>query len=111
MPESSLRGTPTSGVELTNVSPHGLWLLLDEREVFLGFREFPWFANATISQLGRIERPSHHHLYWRDLDIDLAVESLQHPERYPLVSRVAAGTVRERVTRPAKPSRAAARKK
>lgn len=111
MPKSSLRGTPISGVELTNVSPHGLWLLLDEREVFLGFKDFPWFAEATINQLGRIERPSPHHLYWPDLDIDLAVESLQHPERYPLVSRVAAGTIRESASRPAKPSRAAARKK
>jgi hypothetical protein len=25
-------------------------------------------------------------LYWPDLDIDLAVDSIQHPERYPLVS-------------------------
>jgi hypothetical protein len=32
--------------------------------------------------------PSPHHLYWPDLDIDLAVDSLDHPERYPLVSRV-----------------------
>lgn len=111
MPRSSPRGTPTSDVELTNVSPHGLWLWLDECEVFLGFGEFPWFADATIHQLGQIERPNPHHLYWPALDIDLAVESLQHPERYPLVSRMAAGAVRERVSQPAKPSRPAARKK
>jgi hypothetical protein len=28
-----------------------------------------------------------HHLYWPDLDIDLAVESIRHPEQFPLVSR------------------------
>jgi hypothetical protein len=31
-----------------------------------------------------------HHLYWPDLDIDLAVESIRHPEKFPLVSRVSA---------------------
>ena len=27
------------------------------------------------------------HLYWPDLDIDLAVESIDHPEQFPLVSK------------------------
>jgi hypothetical protein len=31
--------------------------------------------------------PSAHHLYWPDLDIDLAVESIEHPEQFPLVSQ------------------------
>jgi hypothetical protein len=31
--------------------------------------------------------PSPHHLYWLELDIDLAVESVERPERYPLLSR------------------------
>jgi hypothetical protein len=30
------------------------------------------------------------HLYWPDLDVDLAVESIRNPERFPLVSRVIA---------------------
>jgi Protein of unknown function (DUF2442) len=48
---------------------------------------FPWFRNATIDALITIERPSPHHLYWPELDVDLAVESIEHPERYPLISR------------------------
>jgi hypothetical protein len=81
-------GTHTSGVEVTNVSPNGLWLLLDGRELFASFRDFPWFADATIQQLVDVRRPSAHHLYWPALDVDLAVESLEHPERYPRISRV-----------------------
>jgi hypothetical protein len=75
-------------VEVTNVSPSGLWLLLDGRELFAAFRDFPWFADATIEQLTKVERPSAHHLHWPAIDVDLAVESLSHPEHYPLVSRV-----------------------
>jgi hypothetical protein len=31
--------------------------------------------------------PSPHHLRWPDLDVDLAVESIRDPEKFPLVSR------------------------
>ena len=83
---SALPGIRISSVEVTNVSPNGLWLLLDAREVFLPFQHFPWFEDASIRAIRRVERPSPHHLYWPELDIDLAVESIDHPERYPLVS-------------------------
>ena len=48
----------TSTVELSNVSPHGLWLLVDERELYLPFDAFPWVRDATFAQLARIERPA-----------------------------------------------------
>ncbi|MDH4043420.1 MAG: DUF2442 domain-containing protein [Gemmatimonadota bacterium] len=84
---SEQRGASTSAVEVGNVTRQGFWLLLDDRELFLPFADFPWFRAASIEDLTTIERPSAHHLYWPALDIDLAVESLEHPERYPLVSR------------------------
>jgi hypothetical protein len=69
------------------VSQHGFWLLLEDRELFLPFENFPWFRDAPIAKLLRVELPSLHHLYWPDLDVDLAVESVEHPERFPLVSK------------------------
>jgi hypothetical protein len=74
-------------VEVTNISRHGFWLLLEERELFLPFEHFPWFRSAPVEAILNVERPRSHHLYWPTLDIDLAVESIEHPERYPLVSR------------------------
>ena len=85
---SGRRGRRTSTVEVTNVSQHGFWLLLGERELFLAFAKFPWFRDASISKLVRVQQPSSHHLYWPDLDVDLAVESIEYPERFPLVSKV-----------------------
>src|SRR2546430_7922518 len=78
---SARPGQSTSAVEVTNVSPHGFWLLVGRREYFVRFTDFPWFRDATIAELMRVELPSPHHLYWPDLDVDLAVESLDHPER------------------------------
>lgn len=79
---------PGAGVEVINVSQHGLWLLLHEKEVFLPFEKFPWFRDAPIGKVLHVELPSAQHLYWPELDVDLEVESVLHPERYPLVSGV-----------------------
>lgn len=89
-------GKRTSGAEVTNVSPHGLWILVDDNEVFASFNDFPWFRDASIAELTHVERPSAHHLYWPALDIDLAVESLSRPEAYPLVSKGQPSTTRAR---------------
>lgn len=83
-------GIDISAVEVTNISQHGFWLLLNAEELFVPFDEFPWFRNASVGQLLHVEPPSANHLYWPDLDVDLAVESIRHPERFPLVSRVGA---------------------
>ena len=84
--KSASPGPDTSRAEVTNVSPHGFWILLGDREVFLAFKDFPWFEHATIAQMTNLEWPSPNHLHWPDLDVDIAVESIDHPERYPLVS-------------------------
>jgi hypothetical protein len=106
---SPRRGGSTSGVELTNVSAHGCWLLADGQEYFLAFTDFPWFRDATIGQLSRIERPAPGHLRWPELDVDLALESIRHPASYPLVSRLPA-TVRERPATPGHSRRPAPKK-
>lgn len=79
-------GTITSQAEISNVSRHGLWVLLGDEELFLSFDDFPWFKSASITQLCEIEQPSVNHLYWPELDIDLSVESIRNPSAFPLVS-------------------------
>lgn len=98
--KSARLGKRTSVVEVTNVSEHGFWLLIQGRESFVGFDKFPWFKDASIGQLCQVELPSPHHLYWPDLDIDLAVESLTHPERFPLVSAKMPNKVFQRTASP-----------
>ncbi len=85
--KSERHGGSTSAIDVGNVTQQGFWLLLDDRELFLPFDSFPWLRSASIEALTTIERPSTQHLYWPMLDIDLAVESITHPERYPVVSR------------------------
>lgn len=83
---SATLGTSTSQVEVTNISKHGFWLLLQDEELFLPFSEFPWFRDASIGKILHVELPSANHLYWPELDVDLDVESIQQPEKFPLIS-------------------------
>jgi hypothetical protein len=82
--KSAPRGDDTSQVEVSGISPHGIWLFLGDREVFA---DFPWFRDAPVAGVLHVERPQPHHLYWPDLDVDLAVESILNPEQFPLISR------------------------
>ncbi len=70
--------------EITNISEHGFWILLEKKEYFLPFKEYPWFFNAKISSLINVELIHNHHLHWPELDVDLSTEILAYPERYPL---------------------------
>jgi Protein of unknown function (DUF2442) len=80
-------GPATSPAEVTNISQHGFWVLVDERELFLAFDEFPWFRAAPVDAILRLEVPHAGHLYWPSLDVDLSMSSIADPSRYPLKSK------------------------
>jgi hypothetical protein len=75
-------GETTLGVEVTNISQYGFWVMVDEKEYFLSFEIFPWFKNARVSE---IERVSATHLFWNKLDIDLTLDIINNPDGYPLI--------------------------
>lgn len=93
MTKSQTLGTSTSAVEpnypveVTNISSHGIWLLTGDKELFLPYDEFPWFKDAPIGEILKVEELTPGHFYWTDLDIDLSIESIEHPERFPLKSK------------------------
>ena len=83
--KSTKHGKSTSVAEVSNISAHGFWLLIQDREYFLPFDEYPWFKTANISQILNVKLNHDHHLHWPDLDVDLEVESLANPTKYPLL--------------------------
>lgn len=74
--------------EVTNISEHGFWLLIEGHEKFVSFTCFPWFQDASVRELTSVELQSPDHLYWPLLDIDVSVDSIDHPENFPLISKV-----------------------
>jgi hypothetical protein len=87
MPSSKALGKNISPVEVTNISANGVWLLTGERELFMSYEDFPWFKNAPIGKILNVEEPHAGHFYWPDLDVDLTVDIIEHPERFPLKAK------------------------
>lgn len=96
--KSGQRGRSTLAAEVTNISANGFWLLIGESELFVSFDDFPWFRQAAVGQILNVEMPSARHLYWPELDVDLAVDSIRHPDQFPLVSKVVANKALQRAT-------------
>ncbi len=74
-------------IEITNISSHGIWLFSRGRELFLSYEDFPWFKEATVRKILNVKEISPDHFYWSDLDIDIGIETIEHPERFPLISK------------------------
>jgi hypothetical protein len=87
MMNSQALGKSTLVVEVTNISSHGIWLLTRERELFIPYEEFPWFKEAPVGKILNVEEPTPGHFYWPELDVDLGIESIEHPERFPLKAK------------------------
>ena len=74
-------------VSVENITRWGIWLYVKGVEYYLDYENYPWFRKATLSavQNVRLERGSY--LRWPDLDVDLELDCLRDPDRYPLTYR------------------------
>ncbi len=83
-------GTSTLTVtktEVTNISPFGIWILTNDKEYFISYKDYPVFESATIKQIADVTTDFSGNLHWRELDADIELESLKTPENYPLIYR------------------------
>ena len=48
--------------------------------------DFPWFAEARLSDVFHVELLRGHHLHWPALDVDLEIDSCENLTAYPLVA-------------------------
>lgn len=88
MMSSLAQGTNTFAVEVTNITTHGIWLLAHDTELFMSYEDFPWFKDQTVKSIITVEEYSPGHFYWPDIDVDLTEEIIEHPERFPLKSKI-----------------------
>lgn len=77
-------GIATSQSEVTDVIVTGFWLLVDDREYFVPFEDYPVFQEATVAQIYNLQRQSPTQFHWPELDVDIELEALEHPEQFPL---------------------------
>lgn len=68
-----------SYAEVTSINRLGFWLQFGAEELYLSFVEFPRFEHATIAQITRVACVSSSRLYWPELDLDLALDTIRNP--------------------------------
>jgi hypothetical protein len=84
---SLLNGKNTLRSDVTNIGSLGFWLLADDHEYFVPFADYPVFQSATIIHIFNVQRIDTGQYHWPDLDADIELDALEHPEHYPLVWR------------------------
>jgi hypothetical protein len=85
--KSQMLGKSTSEAEVTNIDSHGIWLFVEDKEYFLPYDNHPWFRNAKVGEILHVQLLHGTHLHWPDLDVDLTVDSIENPDKYPLTYR------------------------
>jgi len=66
-----------------NLTGEGINILVHGHEYFLEFTDFPWFEYCNVTELRNITADKWG-VYWNDLDIDLSIESIETPEKFPV---------------------------
>jgi hypothetical protein len=69
---------------MISLNDSGFRLIIDGTDCFVSFDEFPAFKSASVEQILNVKRLDPVQFRWPDLDIDIDIESLKSPEKYPL---------------------------
>ena len=79
-------GTSTFAKVLT-ITSGGVLIAIADGDFFLPYSRVPWFKNASVSDVLDVEMNGKRSIRWNKLDVDLEIESLLHPDKYPLVAK------------------------
>ncbi len=84
----SLKNGKSISASVENITSSGIWLYVLGKEYFLSYDFYPYFRDKTVAAIHNIKLLHGFHLYWPALDVDLEIDNLENPEKYPLKSRI-----------------------
>jgi len=82
---STTNGTNTS-VKVHSIVSNGITIEAQGNTYFLPYSSNPWFEKAKVADVFNVEPVGKNGIRWDALDVDLAIESIIHPEKYPLTA-------------------------
>ena len=74
-------------VRVLMINDKGIMLSVKGNDYFISYNRIPWMKNACISDALDVQMSGRNAIEWPKLDIDLEIDSLKHPERYPLIMK------------------------
>lgn len=77
----------STSVSVLMINAQGIMISVKGNDYFLSYNRIPWMKDATVKSILNVQMSGREAIEWPDLDVDLEVESLKHPERYPLIMK------------------------
>ena len=85
MQTDSRNNSRSTSVSVLMINAQGIMLSVLGQDFFLSYNRIPWMQDAPIRSVLNVQMSGPAAIEWPDLGVDLEIESLRHPERYPLV--------------------------
>ena len=79
--------TSSTSVSVLMINAQGIMLSVLGNDYFVSYNRRPWMQDAPVRSVLNVQMSGNRAIEWPDLDVDLEIESLQHPERYPFVMK------------------------
>ena len=67
------------------INDRGIMISVEGQDYFLSYNRVPWMRDATINDVLNVQMCGKNAIEWPQLGVDLEIDSLKHPERYPLL--------------------------
>ena len=75
---------PPTSVSVFMNNAQGMMLSELGQDYYVSYNRVPWLRDARVSSALNMRMAGPNAIEWPELDVDLEIESLKHPERYPL---------------------------
>lgn len=76
-----------TSVAVLMINSQGMMLSVKGEDFFVSYNRVPWLRDARVGSVLNVQMCGRDAIEWPELDIDLEIESLRHPERYPLIMK------------------------
>jgi hypothetical protein len=60
---------------------------MEGKEYYVDFANYPWFLDTSMREIYNVEGGFGTGIYWPDLDLDISIEALDNPEKFPLIAK------------------------
>ena len=85
MQNDSKNNINSTSVSVLMINGQGIMISVGGQDFFLSYNRVPWMREASINDVLNIRMCGNDAVEWPALDVDLEIDSLRHPERYPLL--------------------------
>ena len=85
MQTTSKNNTSSTSADVLMINDRGIMLSVQGQDYFLSYNRVPWMRDATINEVLDVHMCGQNAIEWPKLEVDLEIDSLRHPERYPLL--------------------------